>query len=78
MAQQDDHTDMVPVCQMVSCVMRNGWDVFNDDSLTEAAVVDGPNMDDYYHRCRRMRRILLFPTLDPLRIFIGTCREKRN
>ena len=49
-AQQDDHTDMVPMCQMVSCVTRNGWDVFDDDSLTEAAVVDSPNMDDYYHR----------------------------
>ena len=41
---------MVPVCHTVSCVMRNGWDVFDDDSLTEAAVVDGPYMDDYYHR----------------------------
>ena len=49
-AQQVDHTDMVPVCQMESCVTRNGWDVFDDDSLTEAAVVDSPNMDDYYHR----------------------------
>ena len=49
-AQQVDHTDMVPVCQMVSCVTRNGWDVFKDDSLMEVAVVDGPNMDDYYHR----------------------------
>ena len=49
-AQQGDHTDMVPVCHTVSCVTRNGWDVFNDDSLTEAAVVDGPDMDDYYHR----------------------------
>ena len=49
-AQQDDHTDMVPVCQMVSCATRNGWDEFEDDSLTEAAVVDGPNMDDYYHQ----------------------------
>ena len=49
-AQHGDHTDMVPVCQMVSCVTPNGWDVFEDDSLTEAAVVDGPNMDDYYHR----------------------------
>ena len=49
-AQEDGHTDMVPVCQMVSCVTRKGWDVFDDDSLTEAAVVDSPNMDDYYHR----------------------------
>ena len=49
-AQQGDHTDMVPVREMVSCVTRNRWDVFEDDSLTEAAVVDGPNMDDYYHR----------------------------
>ena len=49
-AQQVDHTDMVPMYQMVSCITRNGWDVFDDDSLTEAAVVDSPNMDDYYHR----------------------------
>ena len=49
-AQQGDHTDMVPVCQMVSCVTRNRWDVFEDDSLTEATIVDSPNMDDYYHR----------------------------
>ena len=49
-AQQDDHTDMIPVCQMVSCVKRNGWDVFDDDSLTEAAVGDSPNMDEYYHQ----------------------------
>ena len=48
--QQDDHTDTVPVCRMVSCVTRNGWDVFDEDSLTEAAVVDSPNMDDYYHQ----------------------------
>ena len=49
-AQRDDQTDMVPVCQTVSCVKRNGWDVFDDDSLTEAADVDGPNMDDFYQR----------------------------
>ena len=49
-AQQDDHTDMVLVCRMVSFVTRNGWDVFDEDSLTEAAVVDSPNMDDYYHQ----------------------------
>ena len=49
-AQQDDHTDMIPMCQMVSCVKRNGWDVFDNDSLTEAAVGDSPNMDDYYHQ----------------------------
>ena len=49
-AQQDDHTDMVPVCRMVSCVTRNGWDIFDEDSLTEATVVDSPNKDDYYHQ----------------------------
>ena len=48
--QQDDHTDMVPVCRMVSCVTWNGWDVFDEDSLTESTVVDSPNMDDYYHQ----------------------------
>ena len=46
--QRDDQTDMVPVCQMVSCVTRNGWDAFNDDSWTEATDVDGPNTDDFY------------------------------
>ena len=35
-AQRDDHMDMAPMCQTVSCVTRNGWDVFDDDSLTEA------------------------------------------
>ena len=49
-AQRDDHTDMVPVCQTVSCVTRNGWDVFDDDSLTEAADADGPNMDDFFQQ----------------------------
>ena len=48
--QRDDHTDMVPVCPMLSCVTRNRWDVFDDDSWTEAADVDGPNMDDFYQR----------------------------
>ena len=38
------------MCQMVSCVTRNGWDVFENDSLMEAAIGDGPHMDDYYHR----------------------------
>ena len=49
-AQRDDQTDMAPMCQMVSCVTRNGWDVFDDDSLMEAADADGPNMDDFYQR----------------------------
>ena len=46
--QRDDQADMVPVCQMVSCVTRNGWDVFNDASWTEAADVDDPNIDNFY------------------------------
>ena len=45
-ALRDDQTDMAPMCQTVSCVTRNGWDVFDDDSLTEAADADGSNMDD--------------------------------
>ena len=32
------------------CHVSRGWDVFDGDSLTGAAIVDGPNMDDYYHR----------------------------
>ena len=47
-AQWGDQTDMAPMCQTVSCVTRNGWDLFDDDSLTEAADADGPNMDDVY------------------------------
>ena len=37
-------------CQTVSCVMRNGLDVFDDDSLTEAADAGGPDMDDFCQR----------------------------
>ena len=39
---------MVPVCQMVSCVTRNGPDTFSDASWTETAAVDGQDMDDFY------------------------------
>ena len=46
--QRDDQADMVPVCQMVSCVTRNGWDAFNDASWTETADVDGPRINDSY------------------------------
>ena len=49
-AQQDGQTDVAPVCQTVSCVTWNEWDVFDEDSLTEAADADGPNMDDFYQR----------------------------
>ena len=41
--QQDDQVDMVPVCQMVSCVTRNGPHTFSDASGTETAAVDGPD-----------------------------------
>ena len=47
-AQRDDQTDMAPMCQTVSCVTRNEWDVFHDDSMTEATDADGPNMDYLY------------------------------
>ena len=47
-AQQDSQTNVAPVYQTVSCVTRNGCDVFDDDSLMEAADEDGPNMDDFY------------------------------
>ena len=38
------------MCQTVSCVTRNEWDVFYNDSLAEAADADGPNMDEFYQR----------------------------
>ena len=46
--RRDDTVDMVPVCQMVSCVTRIGPDEFSDTSGTETAVVNGPDMDDFY------------------------------
>ena len=46
--QRDDQVDMVPVCQMVSCVTRNGPDTFSDASGTETAAVDGQDMDDFH------------------------------
>ena len=46
--QRDCHTDVAPVCQTVSCVARDEWDMFDDDSLAEAADVDGPNIDEFY------------------------------
>ena len=48
--QQDCQTDVAPVCQTVSCVTRDEWDMFADDSLVEAADADGPNMDEFYQR----------------------------
>ena len=48
--QQDCQTDVAPVCQTVSYVTRDEWDMFDDDSLAEAADADGPNMDKFYHR----------------------------
>ena len=45
--QRDCQTGVAPVCQTVSCVARDEWDMFDDDSL-EAADVDGPNMDEFY------------------------------
>ena len=32
--QQDCQTDVAPVCQIVSYVTRDEWDMFDDDSLT--------------------------------------------
>ena len=48
--QQDCQMDVAPVCQTVSCVMRDEWDTFDDDSLADAADADGPNMDEFYQR----------------------------
>ena len=39
---------MVPVCQMVSRVTRNGPDTFSDASGTETAAVDDQDIDDFY------------------------------
>ena len=44
---QDCQTDVAPVYQTVSCVT---WDEWDNDSLTEAADADDPNMDDFYQR----------------------------
>ena len=30
--------------------MQDEWDMFDDDSLTEAVAADGPNMDEFYQR----------------------------
>ena len=48
--QQDCQTGVAPVCQTVSYVMRDEWDMFDDDSLAEATDADGPNMDEFYQR----------------------------
>ena len=48
--QQDCQMDVAPVCQTVSCVTRDEWDMCDDDSLAEAADVDGPDMDEFYQR----------------------------
>ena len=45
---QDCQTDVAPVCQTVSYAMRDEWDTIDNDSLTEAADADDPNMDDFY------------------------------
>ena len=47
---QDCQTDMVPVCQTVSYATRNEWDTIDNDSLTEAADADDPNMEDFYQQ----------------------------
>ena len=54
--RRDDTVDMVPVCQMVSCVTRIGPDTFSDTVRTWTIFISGQG--------RRMTRILLFPTLD--------------
>ena len=43
--QQDCQMDVAPVYQ--TCATRDEWD---NDSLTEAADADDPNMDDFYQR----------------------------
>ena len=34
----------------MSCVTQDEWDTIDDDSLTEAFVADGQNMDEFYRR----------------------------
>ena len=46
--QRDDKVVMVPVCQMVSRVTRNGPDAFSGVSGTETTAVNGQDMDDFY------------------------------
>ena len=48
--RQNWQTDMTPVCQTMSCVARDEWDTLEDDSLTEAFVADGQNMDKFYRQ----------------------------
>ena len=48
--RQNWQTDMTPVCQTMSCVKWDEWDMLDDDSLTEAFTADGPNMDEFYQR----------------------------
>ena len=45
---RDDTVDMVPVCQMVSCVARIGPDAFSDTSGTETTAVNSQDMNDFY------------------------------
>ena len=47
-ALQDCQTDVAPVCQTVSCATQDEWHTSDNDSLTAAADVDDPNMDDFY------------------------------
>ena len=48
--RQNWQTNVTPVCQTMSCVTRDEWDMFDDDSLTDAFSADGPNMDKFYQR----------------------------
>ena len=80
-AQQDGQMDVALVCQTVSCVTRNEWDVFDDDSLTEVADADGPNMDDFYQRVVSSDEEDFINSDDGSITdlnSIGTCRRKTN
>ena len=45
---QDCQTDVAPVYQTVSYAKWDELDTIDNDSLTEAADTDDPNMDDFY------------------------------
>ena len=48
--RQNWQTGITPVCQTMSCVIRDEWDALDDDSLTEAFAAHGQNMDEFYRR----------------------------
>ena len=46
--RQNWQTDMTPVCRTRPCDTRDEWDMLDDDSLMEAVIADGQNMNEFY------------------------------